>query len=149
MPLSGPNCAAPLAGWTGADCGQSRVTCYNGGVVNSDNSACWCPLGTFGSACDASAQLSRLAQASADTRKLGVQMRYPAMTQPPTQQSFVAIFPAAATDAFQYTAMTYLCGGSYNAGLRGGLCGKDRSVELSVPVSVELMGLLGLLGLLS
>eukprot|EP00286_Rhodomonas_abbreviata_P004788 CAMPEP_0181316836 /NCGR_PEP_ID=MMETSP1101-20121128/16107_1 /TAXON_ID=46948 /ORGANISM="Rhodomonas abbreviata, Strain Caron Lab Isolate" /LENGTH=889 /DNA_ID=CAMNT_0023424109 /DNA_START=5 /DNA_END=2670 /DNA_ORIENTATION=- len=138
---------APLAdcsckchqGWTGRECATNALTCLNGGVLSDDESECWCPIGTRGVECEATATFSSRAQLSSNPSPLTIDFFFQGSAPPPTQRSFVAVYTAGATNSMDYVGtrqMRYVCGNGYDYWTDGGLCPSSLSVEVDLPARV-------------
>ena len=122
-------------GKTGPTCSVCALTCQHGGVLDSQCTACTCPLGYSGRQCENGYSAAPLATCAGDSTSITATYSFASGALPPTQASLVGIYAASETNPYQYITATYLCGASYVASLRGGLCPTSGTVSIPNPLA--------------
>ena len=112
------------------------LTCQNGGVLDSECTVCTCPLGLIGRHCEAGYSAAPLAACAGVAGPVVATYSFGAAgVLPPTQASFLALYPAGETSAFGFAGpgLAYLCGDTYDATVNGGLCPASGTVSVPAP----------------
>ena len=131
--LSDCSCKCPL-GRAGPTCAQCTLTCLNGGVRDAGCTQCVCPPGFFGPACEGGYALAPLASCLQDpASRIAVSYSFAGSVAPPTQASFVGLFPLAETNPLKSSASSVICGGTYNPSVNGGLCPASGAFSIARP----------------
>jgi hypothetical protein len=102
-------------GRAGPTCSACTLECGNGGARDGACRACACPAGFWGPGCEAGYHVSALAGCAADAADhLTVSYTFPSppagSVPPPTQGSFVGIYPLGERNPVRHVAMGYVCG---------------------------------------
>jgi len=100
----------------------------NGGVVASDCSKCICPAGYSGLDCHGGFTVTPLAGCAEESKQITISWKFGGDAKAPTQNSFMALYPATETNTFNMAHAVYMCGNSYKADSNGGLCPNTGSV---------------------
>jgi cathepsin B len=109
-------------GWRGDLCDTCGLVCQNGGISDPKCVACTCPLGFSGAACEGGFKISPLAVKAGDGTLITASYTFGGSAAPPTQKSFLGIYPVAETKTMSTLKSVMLCGTTYNPALDGGLC---------------------------
>ena len=120
-------------GKTGPDCSVCALTCQNGGMLDSDCTACTCPFGYSGRQCENGYSAAPLATCAGDATPITITYTFPSGAPPPTQASLVGVYQLSQNNPYQYVTAAYLCGPSYDGSLRGGLCPTSGTVTIPNP----------------
>ena len=137
--LSDCSCQCP-SGLSGPKCRDCALSCGGGGAVVDSCTRCECPMGTWGGdpQCNSGFRLSSLASCGQDTSSITVQYSFSGAGSPPTQTSFVGVFPPDETGPLRSISSTPVCGSTYpgyDPAANGGLCPSQGSFELSRPTA--------------
>ena len=121
---------------TGETCSTCALSCKNGGVMDAACTKCSCPLGFSGPMCQGGYKLAPLASCAGDSTSITVTYSFGGATLPPTQTSFVGIYPLAETGPFKALAKGAVCGSIYpksSSAVNGGLCPSSGTFKFSPP----------------
>jgi len=133
------SCQCP-AGLSGPQCQDCSLSCGGGGAAVDSCTRCECPMGVWGGdpECNSGFQLSSLASCGQDPSRITVQYSFSGAGRPPTQTSFVGVFPPDETGPLSSVASSPVCGSTYpnyDPATNGGLCPSQGSFELSRPTA--------------
>ena len=129
-------CRCDTVARKGPQCTECALNCQNGGVKDTECTRCSCPLGFTGPMCEGGYTLAPLASCVGDASSITVTYSFGGNTLPPTQTSFVGIYPLAETGPFKALATGAVCGGiypKYVATVNGGLCPSTGTFRFSPP----------------
>ena len=129
-------CQCPF-GRTGPKCKTCSLNCRNGASKVDSCTRCECKPGFWGRECEGGYRLSSLASCALDPlSKITVSYSFTATVPPPTQTSFVGIYPLTEVGPFKSLTSAPVCGAkypSYSKAVNGGLCPSSGSFQLSRP----------------
>ncbi len=121
---------------TGPTCSACALNCQNGGVRDDACTKCTCPMGFGGPMCEGGYTLAPLASCVDDAAKVTVTYSFGGSTLPPTQTTFVGVYPLAETGPFKALSSGAVCGATnpkYAATVNGGLCPATGAFKFSPP----------------
>jgi hypothetical protein len=131
-------CQCPF-GRAGPTCGACTLACSNGGARDAACTRCDCPMGFWGRQCEGGYRASPLASCSKDASESGVisvAYAFAGDTLPPTQASFVGLYPLDEYSPFKTLSTASVCGATYPkyvGTVNGGLCPSSGSLKISRP----------------
>ncbi len=138
--LNDCSCKCP-SGRTGPQCQDCTLNCRNGGAIVDSCTLCECPMGAWGGdpQCNSVFRVSSLASCGQDPRSsITIQYSFSDAASPPTQTSFVGVYPLDEADPLRKVTSALICGStypSYNPSANGGLCPSKGSFQLSRPTA--------------
>ena len=129
-------CRCP-PGRSGRTCAVCALACLNGGVRDAACLTCACLPGFYGPACQAGYKVGPLASCAQDPAgAVTVSYSFPdGRVLPPTQSSFVGLYPLDETNPFRAVASGKVCGPSYSKRVSGGLCKSSGSFTIPRPAA--------------